>query len=239
MEHVAFEESHGAESPVDETSRASDLARRVAHRRKELDMSIDELAAFAGMDPAYLRFFEKSSDARLSAGTLGLVALALKTTPMALQGGDADRPAGHGRAGRHPLLETLTAAQCDAHLAAGGVGRIVYTSARGPVALPVNFEFTDGQIVFSTDDAKAKTLEAQVGVSFEIDQISEAISEGWSVLATGKARRIDDVAEAERLESLDLEAWAGGSRHTLISIRPDDITGRVIVHLSDSDVESG
>ena len=36
----------------------------------------------------------------------------------------------------------------------------------------------------------------------------------------------------QRLASLDLEAWAGGDRHTLMAIRPTETTGRVIVHES-------
>jgi nitroimidazol reductase NimA-like FMN-containing flavoprotein (pyridoxamine 5'-phosphate oxidase superfamily) len=214
---------------------AGDLARGIAHRRTELGMSFEELAKCAGIDPAYLRYFEKSLDARLSAGTLLLVALALDTTPLALQGGEMDRPLGHGRAGHHPVLHTLTREQCDAHLAAGGVGRVIFPAGRGPVALPVNFEFTDGEIVFSTNDAKALQLDVEEVVGFEIDRIDEAMSEGWSVLATGRARHIQDPEELLRLASLDLEAWAGGARHALIGIRPDELTGRVIVHHSNPD----
>ena len=212
-----------------------DLARRVGHRRSELGMSIEELAKSAGMDPGYLRYFEKSPDVRLSAGTMYLLALALDTTPLALLGGEIDRPPGHGRAGRHPVLDTLTKEQCDADLAAGGVGRVILTTTRGPVALPVNFEFTDGEVVFSTNDAKALVLETEDVVGFEIDRVDEAMSEGWSVLATGRARRIEDLDEVQRLESLDLEAWAGGARHILVGIRPDELTGRVIVHHSNPD----
>ena len=207
---------------------AGDLARRVAYRRTELGMSFEELAKRVGVDPGYLRYFERSSDATLSGGALLLLALALDTTPIALHGGEVDRPPGHGRAGRHPVLETLTPAQCEARLAAGGVGRIVYSSGRGPVALPVNYEFTDGEVVFSTDVSKASTLELEDVVSFEIDRVDEAMSEGWSVLVTGRARRIDDPDEVLKLSSLDLEAWAGGARHALIAIKPHELTGRVI-----------
>ncbi len=198
-------------------------------------MSVEELAKRAGMDPGYLRYFEKSPDARLSAGTMLLLAHALDTTPLVLEGGEVDRPPSNGRAGRHPVLDSLTKDQCDAHLAAGGVGRVIFPTPRGPVALPVNFEFTDGEVVFSTNDAKALLLEAEAVVGFEIDRVDEAMSEGWSVLATGRARHIKDFDEVQRLESLDLESWTGHAPHTLIGIRPDELTGRVIVHDSDPD----
>jgi transcriptional regulator with XRE-family HTH domain len=210
----------------------SDLARRVAHRRAELGMTVEELAQRAGIDPTYLTYFEHSADARLSFGTLNLLALALDADPADLLGAQVGRTYGKGRAGRHPSLETLTTEQCEAHLAAGGVGRVLFAEGRGPVALPVNFEFTDGQIVLSTDVAKAALLETQPAIGFEVDRVDDAMSEGWSVLVSGRARVVDDPEELLRLASLDLAAWAGGARHSLVCIKPDETTGRVIVHHS-------
>ncbi|HVB92393.1 MAG TPA: pyridoxamine 5'-phosphate oxidase family protein [Acidimicrobiales bacterium] len=217
--------------PPPQETHASDLARRIAHRRNELGMSVEELATRTGIDPGYLAYFERSADATLSGGTMLLMALALQTTPLSLLGGEVDRPPGHGRAGPHPDLVTLTPQQCEAHLSAGGVGRVVFSSPRGPVALPVNFEFTEGEVVFSTDEDKASSLGAAEVVGFEIDRVDEAVSEGWSVLVTGRCRHIEDPEEVQRLASLDLESWAGGDRHALVGIRPDELTGRVIVHL--------
>jgi hypothetical protein len=221
-------------APPAQAPLAGDLARRITHRRSELGLSVETLASRAGIDPGYLRYFERSPNASLSAGTLQLVALALDTTPIALLGGEVDRPPGHGRAGRHPALETLTTDQCNAHLAAGGVGRVVFSSPRGPVALPVNFEFTEGEVIFSTDESKAATIQKEL-VGFEVDRVDEAMGEGWSVVVTGHARRIEDPEELQRLGSLDLQAWAGGDRHSLIGIKPEELTGRVIVHYSDPD----
>ncbi len=141
-----------------------------------------------------------------------------------------DRPPGHARALPHAELRELTAEQCRTHLAAGGVGRVVFSSSRGPVALPVNYEFSEDQIVFSTDGAKASALGSAETVGFEIDRVDEVLSEGWSVLVTGSCRRIEDPDEVQRLSSLDLESWAGGDRHALLAVSPDEITGRVIVH---------
>jgi len=212
-------------------SHISDLARRVATRRAELGMSVEDLASRTGVDPGYLAYFESNADARLSGGTLLLIALALDTTPFELHGGAVDRPPGRaGAALPHAELKDLSAEQCRTHLAVGGVGRIVFSSPRGPVALPVNFEFSEDQIVFSTDDAKAGALGSGDTVGFEIDRVDEALSEGWSVLVTGRCRRIGDPDEVQRLSSLDLESWAGGDHHVLVALSPDEITGRVIVH---------
>ena len=219
-----------SKAPVGSSSGPGDLARRVARRRNELGLTTEELAQRVGIDPTYLKYFERSADARLSFGTLNLVALALDTTPVALVGGGVDRPPGRGGAGRHPTLKSLTEEQCHAHMAAGGVGRIIFSIERGPVALPVNFEFTDGKVILSTDLAKADLLEALPVVGFEIDRIDETLSEGWSVVVCGPANRVDDPEEVLRLSSLDLEVWAGGERHVLVKITPATVTGRVIVH---------
>ncbi len=195
-------------------------------------MSIGELAARVGIDPGYLTYFESDPDAHLSTGTLLLIALALDTTPFELSGGSADRPLGHGVPLPHSELRVLSAEQCRTHLEAGGVGRLVYGAERGPVAIPVNYEFTEGQIVFSTDDAKAAELGAAADpVGFEVDQVDEVLSEGWSVLVTGRCRWVTDADEVERLSSLDLESWAGHDRHALVAITALETTGRVIVHL--------
>jgi len=204
------------------------MARRVARRRAELGKSVEEVAAAAGIDPGYLRYFEESASARLSAGTMLLLALALESTPVELYGGFVDRPTGRGRAGPHPELIELTAEQCEAHLRAGGVGRVVLIAERGPVAHPLNFAVRDGDVIVSTTVAHAAQLEGRSRVSFEIDRVDEPMAEGWSVLVTGSARYVDDPDEIVVLSALGLAPWAGGPRHALVRISPEEVTGRLI-----------
>jgi nitroimidazol reductase NimA-like FMN-containing flavoprotein (pyridoxamine 5'-phosphate oxidase superfamily) len=207
---------------------AGDLARRVTHRRTELGLSTQELAKRAGIDAWFLAYFEQSADTSLSGGALLRLAVALETTPIALEGGQVDRPPGPGRgAGPHPALESLTSVQCEEHLAAGGIGRIVLSTGSGPIAVPVNFVFTGGAVVLRTSDAM--TAKVSGVVAFEVDHIDEAMSEGWSVLLRGHARLIEDPEERAVAAQPDLEPWAGGTRLNVISIEPFEITGRVIV----------
>jgi nitroimidazol reductase NimA-like FMN-containing flavoprotein (pyridoxamine 5'-phosphate oxidase superfamily) len=124
------------------------------------------------------------------------------------------------------VLEGLTAEQCREHLQAGGVGRIVLSTASGPVAFPVNFVFRDGAVVLRT--SPAMTAEISGVVAFEVDHVDEAMSEGWSVLVRGHARLIED-PEERATALLDVEPWAGGERLSVICIEPVEITGRVIV----------
>jgi len=206
-----------------------DLARRVARRRAELGKSVEQVASAVGIDPGYLRYFEESPGVRLSTGTMLLLAMTLECTPEELYGAKVDRPPGLGRAGRHPELEELTAQQCVAHLQAGGVGRVVLMMERGPVAHPLNFAVSEGDVIVSTTTAFAARLEAHDTVSFQIDRVDESMGEGWSVLVTGSARRVDDPDELLALADLGLTPWAGGPRHAMVRIHPDETTGRVIV----------
>jgi len=204
-----------------------DLARRVSHRRHELGLSTEELARQAGIDRWFLAYFEQSADSTLTSGALARLAVALQTTPRVLEGGEMDRPPGTGHAGMNPALEHLTTAQCEDHLSAGGIGRIVLSNGSGPVAFPVNFIFADGVVIFRTSDAVAGTISGVV--AFEVDHIDETMSAGWSVLVRGRARLIEEPAERLAVARLDLEPWAGGARLNLVGITPSELTGRVIV----------
>jgi nitroimidazol reductase NimA-like FMN-containing flavoprotein (pyridoxamine 5'-phosphate oxidase superfamily) len=210
-----------------------DLARRVTHRRTQLGISTEELARRAGMDAWFLAYFEQSADTTLSSGGLLRLAVALETTPFALEGGQVDRPPGPGRAGAHPALENLTDSQCKAHLAAGGIGRIVLSTGSGPVAYPVNFMFANEVVIFRTSDSMVDKITGIV--AFEVDHIDEAMSEGWSVLVRGHARLIQEPQERIAAARLDLEPWAGGARLNLVGIEPFELTGRVIVQRLPSD----
>jgi nitroimidazol reductase NimA-like FMN-containing flavoprotein (pyridoxamine 5'-phosphate oxidase superfamily) len=213
--------------------RVGDLARRVTHRRTELGLSTEELAKRAGIDAWFLAYFEQSPDSSLSSGSLLRLATALDTTPLDLEGGQVDRPPGSGRAGPHPVLESLTSEQCQEHLAAGGVGRIVLSTGSGPMAVPVNFAFADGAVIFRTSDGMIANVSGVV--AFEVDHIDEAMSEGWSVLVRGHARRIEDPEERLAAARLDIEPWAGGARLNVIRIEPFEITGRAVVQRHSQD----
>lgn len=210
------------------TAHPGDLGRRVAHRRRELGLTREEVARRAEMDPGYLDYLEHSPAAAVVPGVLLRLAAALETTAGSLRGSDADRPPGPGRAGPHPHLDVLSRTECEAHLAGGGVGRFVFLAAQGPVALPVNFRFVDGDVVFRSRPTGPLAAAAGVTVSFEVDQIDEALSEGWSVLITGRARIVDDPAELEHVTQLGIEPWPGGRREAIIRVETTEISGRAL-----------
>jgi hypothetical protein len=88
----------------------------------------------------------------------------------------------------------------------------------------VDVSATRTDIVFRTRAAGRLATAAGTAVSFEVDRIDEAMSEGWSVLVTGRARR---VAELARLDELGLERWPGGRRRA-VRVEPASISDRSI-----------
>jgi transcriptional regulator with XRE-family HTH domain len=209
-------------------NRPGDLGQRVAHRRRELGLSCDEVALRAGMAAGYLDYLEHSAAVAIPRGSLIRLAAALETTVEALRGGKVYRPPGPGGAGPHPRLDVLTREHCEAHLAAGGVGRLVFLSVGVPVALPVNFRYRDGGIVFRTRAGGALATAVGSIVSFEVDNIDDAMSEGWSVLLSGRARLVDDPDELAQVAALGIEPWPGGNREAVIRIEVATVSGRRI-----------
>jgi nitroimidazol reductase NimA-like FMN-containing flavoprotein (pyridoxamine 5'-phosphate oxidase superfamily) len=209
---------------------SSDLARRVAHRRRELGLSREEVARRAGMHAGYLEYLERSPAVALPRGSVIRLAGALQTTVDYLRGGEVDRPPGPGRAGPHAHLDELSREECEALLAGGGVGRFVFSSENGPVALPVNFRLYEGDVVFRTrtHGILAMAVAADSRVGFEVDRIDEAMSEGWSVLTSGLARLVDDPEELEQIARLGVEPWPGSRRDAVIRIETETISGRRI-----------
>lgn len=182
------------------------------------------------MAPGYLEYLEGTVTS-LTHGTLMRLAAALETTPELLGGAGIERPPDRGDGRTAPLLDELDPAECARRLAAGGVGRIVFTDERGPTALPVTFEVLDDEVVFRTSEggAIAHVIEPDgASVGFEADHIDDALHEGWSVLVHGHARRITDAAELERAHALRIEPWSGADRDVYVRVEPVSMTGRRI-----------
>ena len=136
-----------------------------------------------------------------------------------------------GRAAPTPgaHLEALSPEECRQFLAPGGVGRLVFLEARGPVALPVNFRMLGDDVVFRTAALSSVRSATHAGrVGFEVDHIDDAMREGWSVLVTGYAHEVRDVEQLQRLERLGVEPWSGDERPFYVRIEPVEVSGRRI-----------
>ncbi|MFJ2961071.1 pyridoxamine 5'-phosphate oxidase family protein [Streptomyces collinus] len=75
------------------------------------------------------------------------------------------------------------------------------TTPDGPAMLPVYYEVVDDALVFRTSPDAAPAVAVGTEVAFEVDHIDDAMSQGWSVLAVGRAEAVRDPDEVRRLDA--------------------------------------
>jgi nitroimidazol reductase NimA-like FMN-containing flavoprotein (pyridoxamine 5'-phosphate oxidase superfamily) len=179
------------------------------------------------MAPGYVEYLEERV-ARVPVAGVASLAQALDSSVDELLGGTFDLAPGRRGAAPSPELEVLSEKECAHLVASGGVGRFVFTTDRGPIAVPVNYRVMDGDVVFRVDaDTALATVSDSDAVSFEVDHVDEAMRAGWSVLVTGRVRRVSP-EEFRRLEDLGIEPWAGGHRSVFLRIEQREVSGRRI-----------
>jgi transcriptional regulator with XRE-family HTH domain len=213
----------------DSISGRGDLGRRIAEQRGRAGLSRADAAGRAGLAPSYLEYLETSPSPNPGRSAVTRLAAALGTTAAALGGAGLLLPPGQSRAARRPVLEVLSTAECRRYLAPGGVGRFLFTAARGPVALPVNYRMLGDDIIFRT--AAQTSAAAGAGsqrVSFDVDHLDDALSEGWSVLVSGEASPVTAQPELGEVTALGIAPWAGGDRDVYVRIVAQEVTGRRI-----------
>jgi transcriptional regulator with XRE-family HTH domain len=202
-----------------------DLSKRIARRRAELRLSRAQVAARTGLSLRYVEYLERYP-ARPEGAALRKLAAALQTTPAALLGAGPQLPPTPGRSARPPVVTKLMSAECLRLIAPGGIGRIGFGTASGPVVLPVNFAVVAGTIVVRTSEGSMIEGHAADQAAFEVDHLDEALGQGWSVLVRGPAHRVAHPAELEHVRrDTTLWPWPGGDRDVHVRIIPDRITG--------------
>ena len=127
------------------------------------------------------------------------------------------------------FISKLMPAECRRLITPGGVGRIAFSTASGPVVVPVNFVVLADTIVVRTAEGTVIDGHADEQAALEVDHIDEALCQGWSVLVRGPAHRVAHPAELRRLqEDAVVWPWPGGEREVYVRIVPREITGRRI-----------
>jgi hypothetical protein len=214
----------------DAETAGTDIGRRIAEQRTSKGLTVADAAERAGMAPEYLAYLESSMAPNPSQAALTRLAAALDTTPGSLSGARLNLPPGQRSAATGAVLDSMTVAECRQHLADGGIGRFLFVEpGRGPVAIPVNFRMDGDDVVFRTSNGGSVSAGLhERRVSFDVDHLDDALSEGWSVLLTGKAHIITDPAGVARADALHIEPWADGDRPVYVRLSASQITGRRI-----------
>src|SRR5712671_2735713 len=107
------------------------------------------------------------------------------------------------------VVEQLDEAACLELLSAGRIGRLIYNSRYGPVALPSEYKMQDGSIVFRTyrvtfteEDLRTGIAQAEYQVVVEVDQVDPEAHEGWVMLVRGTAHHVDTARPASTRSSV-------------------------------------
>jgi nitroimidazol reductase NimA-like FMN-containing flavoprotein (pyridoxamine 5'-phosphate oxidase superfamily) len=139
-----------------------------------------------------------------------------------------------GEAGR--VLKPLSEAECMGLLADGGLGRLVYNSRYGPMALPVVYRIDGESIVLGTwdpalfdEDLRTGIANAEYQVAVEADQIDLEAREGWIVLVRGAAHHLDSEAERAAVIGAGLEPWIDGVPAHFIRVSPTGTWGNRVL----------
>jgi nitroimidazol reductase NimA-like FMN-containing flavoprotein (pyridoxamine 5'-phosphate oxidase superfamily) len=130
-------------------------------------------------------------------------------------------------------LATLTADECRALLVTHRprLGRLAFVAGEWPLVLPMNFAL-DGDVVYFQSAAGSK-LDAAVRcdrVAFQVDHVDEVWEEGWSLLAFGHLRVVEDPDELTRVRRLPLRPWASGDKPYFLRLEIMSLSGRRIAY---------
>ena len=122
---------------------------------------------------------------------------------------------GSGASARR-VVERLDEAACMELLSTGTIGRLIYNSRYGPVAVPSEYKIHEGSIVFRTyrttfteEDLRTGIAYAEYKVAVEVDQSDPETRLGWVVLVQGAAHHIDTRPSGQRSPT---SALSRGSR---------------------------
>ena len=113
----------------------------------------------------------------------------------------------------------LTRVDCLQLLAAGGLGRVVFTASAMPAVQPVRYVLRGDEVVFQVVDGGPLSMATQHAVvGFQVDDIDPVTHLGWSVLGVGQAYEITDTDRRS-------VTAAGPASHT-VAVPLQELTGQ-------------
>lgn len=123
-------------------------------------------------------------------------------------------------------LAPLDRAECLRLLRDEVVGRVIFTDAAMPTALPVTYTVHDDEIVFRVRAGGALAHAVhQVVVAFEADSVDPVTLTGWSVVGVGQTYDVTDPARLDDLSAAHVFPWAPAGPAVTVAIRLQQLTG--------------
>ncbi|QKW05144.1 pyridoxamine 5'-phosphate oxidase family protein [Streptomyces sp. NA04227] len=208
----------------DRGPRRAAFGRRVARRRAELHLRLEEVAERSGCAPAYLAHVEEEQ-VTPEPGLVLRLARGLRTHPAELAGEPVEFGAGYGHDAQGlPELVEMDESECRERLSTHGEGRVAVFGAEGPDVVPVHYLLTGGELVFRTSAGAVPVAAAGADIAFEADHLSAP--GGWSVLVAGHARAVVNFEAVLRFEELAEHLPAPGPASGLwIALAPTRVSG--------------
>ena len=119
--------------------------------------------------------------------------------------------------------ERLEPEECRRLLASRTVARLAFSVGSGDVlVLPVTYtiEGTDILVFRTSRDGVLSRLAGGERVSVQVDDVSEDLRNGWSVLAHGQAAPYEG--------EVSLDSWVVGHDQLLLGVTLDRLSGRAV-----------
>lgn len=119
----------------------------------------------------------------------------------------------------------LSEAECLARLGFATMGRIAFSVGDAIEIFPINFHVRDRRLVFRTAPGlKLAGVTIASDVAIEIDEIEPG--HAWSVVAHGKARRLELESEIAAAEKLPLHPLVPTVKREYVEVALDRVSGR-------------
>jgi uncharacterized protein len=124
--------------------------------------------------------------------------------------------------------EPLTRAQCFDLLRTTGIARIAYSQRAMPAIATVDYAVIDEGLVLRVSEGSAELASMRDAVlAFQADSGGPVDQHPWSVTCVGKARPVENAAEALALAAAPEWSSEGSARPAFLRMEPDLLEGRL------------
>jgi nitroimidazol reductase NimA-like FMN-containing flavoprotein (pyridoxamine 5'-phosphate oxidase superfamily) len=125
-------------------------------------------------------------------------------------------------------LREMSREECLRRLRSGRIGRVAVTHRALPAIVPVNYVVDRGILFRTTEDGMLdRACRGQV-VAFEVDDLADDGTSGWSVLVVGVADGLEG-SERVRAMSSGLVSARSIATERFVRITIADVTGRELL----------